>query len=142
MTDATDFAKLAADKHRDLTIGDAEWLHRMAKDGDLVHIDGAFVQALGDLADKKSTTYAGCHVSRDYWTSGGYYISKLGRYTEADNAIQALIAASDSLDQIRFDHWDMEPDEPEPLDAETVAARQHAHGAALRDAGRGHMVKP
>jgi len=32
--------------------------------------------------------------------------------------------------------------EPEPLDAETVAAREHADDQTLKDAGRGHLVRP
>lgn len=35
----------------------------------------------------------------------------------------------------------MEAEEPEPLDAETVAAREHSHDSALCDAGRGHLVR-
>ena len=36
----------------------------------------------------------------------------------------------------------LDADEPEPLDEETIAARKHAHDDALRQAGRGHLVRP
>lgn len=38
--------------------------------------------------------------------------------------------------------WAEAQREPEPPDAETIAAREHAHDDALRDAGRGHLVRP
>lgn len=38
--------------------------------------------------------------------------------------------------------WAEAQREPEPLNAETVAAREHADDDKLRDAGRGHLVRP
>jgi len=60
-------------------------------------------------------------------TQDGGYISAFIPYDLA----QALVAV-----------WDEYYEEPEPLDAETITAREHAHDDALRQAGRGHLARP
>jgi len=46
------------------------------------------------------------------------------------------------IQRLRAELADYQDEEPEPLDPETVAAREHSHDNALRDAGRGHLVRP
>ena len=125
MTDASDFAKFAADKRHEFTVADAEWLEEMARDGDLVHIDGPEMTAARELAAK-------VNALRMLDSDGSEAIVGQGEYREMRNALAAFNAA--------LDLGDPALDEPEPLDAETVAARQEYTRQSIRDAGRGELL--
>lgn len=60
-----------------------------------------------------------------------------GQRYRNDSAIAEDIAELGEMFGLKL----VEEDEPEPLDAETVAQREESYIAALRDAGRGHLVR-
>lgn len=84
-----------------------------------------------------------------------YIIDTVGKITLPDGTTcQGVILTSDDPADIRaaMRYWagkvtlvpvpDAEPedDEPEPLDAETVAQREESYKQSLIDAGRGHLI--
>ena len=133
MTDTQWITILTGRRHSDLTLSEAETVQKMLVDGDLIHIDSAFVNALADLADHRKTKYRGIEI----------YISNFGQsFTVSDgecaaretDAIAAIMRADDHLSG-------KHPlPEPEPVDAETVAARLTHSEQQIIDAGLGHLI--
>jgi hypothetical protein len=125
MSKAEYFAKIAKD--RDPRLSDAVDVLKMARDGDVLHIDGAFIRALADLSDTGKATYCRREIKRDKY---GYVVTDGSDYGTAFDALEALLMAEDSLAG--------KPvlAEPEPASAPDDSA----YRKQMREAGRGELL--
>lgn len=90
---ATEIALIA--KHGDPSLSDAQAVIQCLRDGDLVHIDGAFMKALCSLSDEGVAVYGMCSIIKH---EGAYHLRKDDRVTTEDNAIMAVRVAAGSTD--------------------------------------------
>lgn len=98
MTDAKWIESLRGKKHTDLSLSQAQALQKMVVDGDLLHIDGAFVNALADLADTGRAEYLGITIE---FEAGNWTIRDGGDYARADDAREALLMCQDHADPFK-----------------------------------------
>ncbi|PPB79789.1 hypothetical protein LV82_02580 [Albidovulum inexpectatum] len=84
----------------DLTIGDCAEIEKMLANGDLRHVDGAFVTALADLADLGRAEYRGATIKRE--RSDAYRVSFDGDEWVEDSAIATLFAIEERMRRERL----------------------------------------
>lgn len=134
MTDAEWIDSLHGKRHTDLSLDQAQAVQKMVVDGDLLHIDGAFMRALSDLADTDTTEYLGLSIAR---RRGGEWLVSDGSDSNIyDSAIEALMGCQDHRDPFK----PAQLHEPEPPTYDEALGAKCDREAALdrqrRDAGR------
>ncbi len=129
MNDTKWISEMVGKRHLDLSLSEADAVQKMLIAGDLMHIDGAFIQALADLSDSQSAAYRGVDITRD--EHDRYIVSVDECADSAGDAIEALMRADE--------HLSGKHPLPEPEPA-SDGNGQEAYRRQMIDAGRGHLL--
>lgn len=122
MTDAQWIDGLYGQRNTDLSLTQAQAVQRMLTNGDLLHIDGAFMRALADLAETDAAEYLGLSIARR--RGGEWVISDGGDTGIVDSAIEALMVCQDHRDPFKPSQLhDPEPPTYDEALAAKVAAK-------------------